>query len=89
MLNNSNAAAVRERLPNRRASETFAVEVGGRRYRATISRYADGRIGEIFLSNNKAGSDSDTAARELGGRLLNRIAIRRPTRRHPPRPNAR
>ena len=54
----------RQRLPNRRASETRDIEVSGRRYRATISRYADGRVGEIFLSNNKSGSDSDTAARD-------------------------
>jgi hypothetical protein len=38
--------------------------VSGRKYRCTISRFADGRLGEIFLSNNKAGSDSDTAARD-------------------------
>lgn len=56
--------AVRERLPNRRASTTLQVEVGGRRYRATISRYGDGRVGEIFLGNNKAGSDSDVIARD-------------------------
>jgi hypothetical protein len=56
--------AVRERLPNRRASTTFEVEVGGRKYRVTISRYADGRVGEIFISNNKSGSDSDTVARD-------------------------
>src|SRR5580704_11407800 len=57
-------ARLRQRLPNRRASETFDVEVTGRRYRCTISRFADGRLGEIFLSNNKSGSDSDTAARD-------------------------
>jgi hypothetical protein len=59
-----NAITQRRRLPNRRASETFDVEIVGRHYRATISRFADGRIGEIFLSNNKSGSDSDTAARD-------------------------
>jgi hypothetical protein len=51
-------AAVRERLPNRRAAETFDVEVGGLRYRATIGRYPDGRIGEIFITNHKAGSEA-------------------------------
>ena len=56
--------AARERLPNRRESQTREVEVGGRRYRVTISRYSDGRIGEIFISNNKSGSDSDTVARD-------------------------
>jgi hypothetical protein len=54
----------RQRLPNRRASETFALECAGLKYTATVSRFADGRIGEIFLSNHKAGSHADTAARD-------------------------
>jgi hypothetical protein len=56
--------SARKRPPDRRASETFDIEVGGRKYKCTVSRYADGRIGESFLQNNKAGSDSDTAARD-------------------------
>jgi hypothetical protein len=52
----------RERLPNRRASETFNFEVEGLRYCATVSRFVDGRIGEIFLSNHKVGSQSDASA---------------------------
>jgi hypothetical protein len=55
---------VRERIPDRRSSETRDIECGGRRYRCTTSRFADGRLAEIFLSNNKAGSDSDTVARD-------------------------
>jgi hypothetical protein len=54
----------REKLPNRRLSETFDIDVNGRPYRCSISRYADGRLAEIFLSNNKSGSDSDCAARD-------------------------
>jgi hypothetical protein len=54
----------RERLPNRRASQLFDIEVGERKYRCTVSFYGDGRLAEIFLSNNKAGSDSDCAARD-------------------------
>jgi hypothetical protein len=54
----------RRRLPDRRASETFSLECVGLRYTATISRFADGRLGEIFLSNNKCGSAADTAARD-------------------------
>ncbi len=54
----------RQRLPNRRASETFALECAGLSYVATISRFPDGRLGEIFLSNHKAGSAADTAARD-------------------------
>lgn len=54
----------RERLPNRRASETFDVEVAGLRYKATVSYFLDGRLAEIFLTNGKAGSDADAAARD-------------------------
>jgi hypothetical protein len=54
----------RQRLPNRRANETFALECAGLSYVATISRFDDGRIGEIFLTNHKAGSAADTAARD-------------------------
>jgi ribonucleoside-diphosphate reductase alpha chain len=53
----------RKRLPNR-ASETFDFEVGGLHYRATISRFEDGRIGKIFLAGHKAGSQADSAARD-------------------------
>jgi hypothetical protein len=55
-------AAVRERLPNRRAAETFDVEAVGMRYRATIGRYDDGRLAEIFLVNHKAGSQAGIMA---------------------------
>jgi hypothetical protein len=46
----------RQRLPNRRGSLTFAVEVNGLRFTATASRYADGAVGEVFITNHKAGS---------------------------------
>jgi hypothetical protein len=46
----------RARLPNRRGSLTFAVEVNGLTFTATASRYPDGTIGEIFVTNHKAGS---------------------------------
>ena len=55
---------VRERLPNRRASESFTFECGGLRYHTTISRFADGRIGEVFLTNSKPASQSDVNARD-------------------------
>jgi hypothetical protein len=54
----------RERLPNRRAAETFEVEADGLRYTATVSRFADGRIGELFLTNHKSNSQADTNARD-------------------------
>jgi hypothetical protein len=55
---------MRQRLPNRRASETFDVEVAGLRYTATVSWFSDGRIGELFLSNHKNNSSADTNARD-------------------------
>jgi hypothetical protein len=54
----------RKRLADRRASETFGLECNGLAYVATISRFDDGKIGEIFLSAAKAGSAVDTAARD-------------------------
>ena len=54
----------RLRLPNCRASETFDIEVAGLKYTATVSRFADGRIGELFLSNHKNNSGADTNARD-------------------------
>jgi hypothetical protein len=57
-------ARQRERLPNRRLGETFELEVAGLRYTATIGRFPDGRIGEIFLNNHKSNSAADTNARD-------------------------
>jgi len=56
--------AGRERLPDRRPCESFCFECNGLHYTATISRYADGRLAEIFLGNAKAGSHSDAAAKD-------------------------
>ena len=57
---------MRERLANRRASETFSFRCNGMPYSASISRFSDGRLAEIFISNGKAGSDADAAARDSG-----------------------
>lgn len=54
----------RERLPNRRASTTLDFEVAGLRYTATVSRFGDGRIGELFINNHKSNSAADTNARD-------------------------
>ena len=59
---------MRERLPNRRRSETFDFEVTAGaavlRYTATVGYYADGRVGELFLNNHKSNSTADTNARD-------------------------
>ena len=56
--------AERERLPDRRDCESFPFECNGLHYIATISRYPDGDLAEIFLGNAKAGSHSDSAAKD-------------------------
>jgi hypothetical protein len=63
----------RRRLPNRRLAETFDLEVGGLRYVASIGRFADGALAEVFLTNGKCGSDADTAARD--GAVVASIAL--------------
>jgi hypothetical protein len=57
-------SAIRQHLPNRRLAETFELEVGGLHYTATIGRFADGRVAEIFLSNHRVNSAADTNARD-------------------------
>lgn len=56
--------AERQRLPNRRASETFSFELDGLRFTGTVSRFPDGRIAELFVSNHKSGNQSDTNVRD-------------------------
>ena len=46
----------RRRLPNRRDSETFDIESQGLRFTVTASRFDDGTLGEVFITNHKAGS---------------------------------
>jgi ribonucleoside-diphosphate reductase alpha chain len=57
-------SAPRTRLPNRRASEVFEFEAGGLQFSASVSRFADGSIGELFLNNHKSNSAADTNARD-------------------------
>src|SRR5262249_524095 len=52
-------AGWRHRLPDRRLSESFDIEIGGLEYTATVSRFSDGRIGEVFLGNHKSNSSAD------------------------------
>jgi hypothetical protein len=54
----------RARLPNRRQSTTYSLEVNGLEYTATVSQFADGTLGEVFLQNHKPGSQSDCNARD-------------------------
>lgn len=54
----------RERLPNRRLCESLSFVHGGMNYVASIARYSDGRLAEIFITNHKVGSDADAAAKD-------------------------
>ena len=48
--------ARRKILPNRRASFGFEFEHSGTRYVATVSKFSDGRLAEIFIDAPKPGS---------------------------------
>jgi hypothetical protein len=51
-----------KRPPNRRHAETS--KLTGLRYVCPVGHFADGRIGELFLSNHKSNSAADTNARD-------------------------
>jgi hypothetical protein len=52
----------RQSLPNRRASEILDFECDGQEYTAAISRFENGKIGEIFLTSGKFGAHVHTHA---------------------------
>jgi ribonucleoside-diphosphate reductase alpha chain len=54
----------RERLPARRPSLVFDLELNGLRFTASYSCFPDGRVAEIFLQNHRPGSQSDANARD-------------------------
>jgi hypothetical protein len=59
-------SAVREHLPGRRTAETVALEFAGLRYTVTTGRFPDGRLGEIFVANDKRGNAADVMVRDAG-----------------------
>jgi len=56
--------AIRERLPNRRASELFDFIHDNLVYTVELSRYPDGRVAEIFVDGEKVDSSTDIAMRD-------------------------
>lgn len=52
----------RQRLPNRRGNSTFDLEVAGLHYTCTYSRFADGKLGECFLTNHRVNSQAGIMA---------------------------
>jgi hypothetical protein len=63
----------RGRLPDRRQSEIASFLHEGRHYTASISRFADGSIAEIFLDVGKFGSDVSVSANESA--ILTSLAL--------------
>jgi hypothetical protein len=53
--------AERARLPNRRKAELLDFEHGGRRWTATVGRFPDGRIAEVFIDGSKEAAIVDLA----------------------------
>lgn len=54
----------RERLPNRRYSETFAIPMWGDKFHITVGYYSDGRVGEVFIAGSKRGTQTDSVCRD-------------------------
>lgn len=54
----------RRRLPNRRPCESFGFRHGNIEYVVSLGFNPDGKLGEIFLSTTKAGTDLDAQARD-------------------------
>jgi hypothetical protein len=69
MMNQRNA------LPQRRAGETFNLVHGKQNtvFAVTTGFYPDGKLGEVFISGAKAGSEVDAIARD--GAVLLSIAL--------------
>lgn len=56
--------ARRDLLPQRRNNLTLDYKVRGRAHAATLGYYDDGRLGEVFITAAKSGSDASIAAQE-------------------------
>jgi len=54
----------RERLSNRRACESFEIFHSGVHFTVATGRYRDGRVAEIFLSAERAGTPLEAIARD-------------------------
>jgi hypothetical protein len=56
----------RERLPQRRRCETINMQIPGlsRQIVMTVGYYDDGRPGEVFVSDVKAGTQADAITRD-------------------------
>ena len=57
--------SARERLPSRRNHTLFDFKSMDMDFTASVSRYPDSRISELFIDNHKAGSSVGTLVRDL------------------------
>lgn len=66
---------VRKTMPARRRSETFTMRFGNMNalFAVTIGHYADGSVGEVFISGAKTGSEIEAVTRD--GAILLSLAI--------------
>ena len=56
---------MRRRLEERRAAETYAFEYNGQKYTATVSRFSDGGMAELFLhSSRRRSTEQDNYVRD-------------------------
>jgi hypothetical protein len=51
------AKTTRQRLPDRRGSVRFSFKHDGKLYSATLSKFADGKLAEIFIDAHKPDSE--------------------------------
>ncbi|MBB4267613.1 ribonucleotide reductase [Roseospira visakhapatnamensis] len=56
----------RHRLPDRRPSVTLPLEHEGFACQLTVGFYPDGRVGEVFVSGLKTGSNLDALVADAG-----------------------
>jgi hypothetical protein len=56
----------RQRLSNRRETDTFRFDHEGQRYFGSVSRFDDGRAAEVLLDAGKPGSSIQAIARDGG-----------------------
>jgi hypothetical protein len=54
----------RRRLPDRRQHDVAVVEHGGFLLTVGVGRYADGRLGEVFIDSTKTGTAIDTLLKD-------------------------
>ncbi len=69
------SGAARARLPNRRRSRTFDLNLHGLKFTATISRFSDGQLAGIFLLNQQTRQPSQLQRARLRSGCFPGVAI--------------